>query len=127
MNLQVIKHKVEEKRYPGGIKGLAESVGMTEQNLHRCIRENKIQAQNLERISLQLEVPITEFFDERNVTEIRQAGRDYVEDGKIEHKGTEYNAPVTIADEALREENERLKEELLEARKEIITLMKEKR
>ena len=66
------------------------------------------------------------FFDE-DTTEIRQAGRDYVEDGKIEHKGTEYNGPVTIADEALRAENERLKEELLEARKEIINLMKEKR
>ncbi|WP_289746653.1 hypothetical protein [Paramuribaculum intestinale] len=126
MNLLVIKTKVEEKRYPGGLKGLAESVGMTEQNLHRCIRENKIQAHNLESISLKLEVPITEFFDEQT-TEIRQAGRDYVEDGKIEHKGTEYNGPVTIADEALRAENERLKEELLEARKEIINLMKERR
>ena len=74
MNLLVIKTKVEEKRYPGGLKGLAESVGMTEQNLHRCIRENKIQAHNLESISLKLEVPITEFFDEQT-TEIRQAGR----------------------------------------------------
>lgn len=126
MNLLVIKTKVEEKRYPGGLKGLAESVGMTEQNLHRCIRENKIQAHNLESISLKLEVPITEFFDEQT-TEIRQAGRDYVEDGKIEHKGTEYNGPVTVADEALRAENERLKEELLEAKQEIIDLLKEKR
>lgn len=50
-----------------------------------------------------------------------------MEDGKIEHKGTEYNGPVTVADEALRAENERLKEELLEAKQEIIDLLKEKR
>ena len=65
MNLQLIKTKVEEQRYPGGIKGLAESVGMTEQNLHRCVRENKIQAQDLEKISTQLKVSIIEFFDEK--------------------------------------------------------------
>ena len=58
MNLQLIKTKVEEQRYPGGIKGLAESVGMTEQNLHRCVRENKIQAQDLEKYQLNLKSPL---------------------------------------------------------------------
>ena len=64
MNLQLIKVKSEERKYPGGIKGLAESVGMTEQNLHRCVRENKIQAQDLEKIASELKVSIVEFFDE---------------------------------------------------------------
>lgn len=64
MNLQIIKLKVEALRFPGGIKGLAEKVGMTEQNLHRCVRENKIQAQDLERIAKQLNMSVSEFFDE---------------------------------------------------------------
>lgn len=64
MNLQIIKLKVESKRFQGGIKGLAEAVGMTEQNLHRCVRENKIQAQDLERIAKALGVSVLEFFDE---------------------------------------------------------------
>ena len=64
MNLQIIKLKVEARRFPGGIKGLAEKVGMTEQNLHRCVRENKIQAQDLESIAKQLNMPVSEFFDE---------------------------------------------------------------
>lgn len=64
MNLLNIKNKVEELRYPGGIKALAESVGMTEQNLHRCVRENKIQAQDLENIANELNVSILCFFDQ---------------------------------------------------------------
>ena len=64
MNLQIIKLKVETLRFPGGIKGLAEKVGMTEQNLHRCVRENKIQAQDLESIAKQLNMSVSEFFDE---------------------------------------------------------------
>lgn len=69
MNLQLIKTFVEKERYPGGVKGLAEAVGMTEQNLHRCVRENKIQAQDLEKISIELNISITEFFkDDKNKT-----------------------------------------------------------
>lgn len=77
MNLQVIKTKVEQKKYPGGLKALAEAVGMTVQNLHRCVRENKIQAQDLEKIALELNISIVEFFDETpHKTEIHTEG-DY--------------------------------------------------
>lgn len=100
--------------------------GWTRPTLDAILNGKDFRVSNLEKLANVLNLKVGYFFDEE-VTEIRQAGRDYVEDGKIEHKGTEYNAPVTITDEALREENERLKEELLEARKEIITLMKEKR
>lgn len=64
MNLQKIKNKVEETKYPGGLKALAEVVGMTAQNLHRCVRENKIQAQDLETIAKALGVRVGYFFDE---------------------------------------------------------------
>lgn len=65
MDLSIIKNKIEELQYKGGIKGLAESIGMTEQNLHRCVRENKIQAQDLEKIAMELNISILCFFDER--------------------------------------------------------------
>lgn len=119
-NLNLIKALAESKNIP--ITQLAQAVGVSEQQIHLMVRKNSTKIETLEKIARVLNVSVSVFFDE-DTTEIRQAGRDYVEDGKIEHKGTEYNGPVTIADEALRAENERLKEELLEARKEIINLM----
>ncbi|MDE6272883.1 MAG: helix-turn-helix domain-containing protein [Muribaculaceae bacterium] len=62
MNLQLIKNYCE--RRPGGLRQLAEEAGMSEANLHRCIRNNKIQASDLEKLSHLLKVSITEFFDE---------------------------------------------------------------
>ena len=62
MNLEIIR-KLSENR-GGGMKKLAADVGMSEQNLHRCIRNNKIQAADLEKIALLLKVDIRLFFDE---------------------------------------------------------------
>lgn len=62
MELDVIK-KLSENR-SGGLKKLAADVGMSEQNLHRCIRNNKIQAADLEKIAFLLKVDIRTFFDE---------------------------------------------------------------
>ncbi len=123
-NLNLIKALAESKNIP--ITQLAQAVGVSEQQIHLMVRKNSTKIETLEKIARVLNVSVSVFFDE-DTTEIRQAGRDYVEDGKIEHKGTEYNGPVTVADEALRAENERLKEELLEAKQEIIDLLKEKR
>lgn len=61
MNLEIIK-KLSEKR-DGGLKKLAVEAGMSEQNLHRCIRNNKIQASDLETIAKLLKVDIKVFFD----------------------------------------------------------------
>jgi len=63
MNLQLIK-KFSEGR-PGGLKKIAVDIGMTEQNLHRCINKNKIQAGDLEKIAQLLNVSIAVFFDEQ--------------------------------------------------------------
>ena len=61
MNLQTIKNYCENRA--GGLKQLASEVGMSEANLHRCIRLNKIQASDLETIAHLLGVDIREFFD----------------------------------------------------------------
>lgn len=104
---------------------LCSATGIARTTLDAILNGSDAKISTIEAISKVLNVRIGFLFDEEN--EVRSAGRDYVEGGKIEHKGTEYNGPVTIADEALRAENERLKEELLEAKQEIIDLLKERR
>ena len=53
---------------PGGVKGLAAEVDMSDVNLFRCIREGSIKAQDLERIAKALNVSITEFFPDASLT-----------------------------------------------------------
>lgn len=62
MNLLLIKDFCERKKIE--IKRLAEETGMSEQNFHRCIRINKMQAGDLEKVAHILNVPISTFFDE---------------------------------------------------------------
>ena len=61
MNLQMIKNYCENRE--GGVKQLAKDIGMSEPNLHRCIRLNQIQAGDLERIAQALNVNISVFFN----------------------------------------------------------------
>jgi DNA-binding Xre family transcriptional regulator len=61
MNLLKIRELCEQKE--GGVKRLAEEIGMSEQNLHRCITLNKIQAGELEKIAHIFDVHIGYFFD----------------------------------------------------------------
>ncbi len=62
MNLQLIKDYCEKRA--GGLRQLAEDISMSEPNLHRCIRINKIQAGDLEKIAKTLRVPISVFFED---------------------------------------------------------------
>ena len=73
MNLLHIKKFSEEKGV--SIRKLAESIGMSEQNLHRCIRVNQIQAHQLEQIAYLLDVPVVCFFDEEVVCENNKIGK----------------------------------------------------
>ena len=122
MNLERIKIYAEQRRIP--FKALASTIGMSEGNLHRCVRENKIQANDLEKIAIALRIPVGFFFDENDV-EIREAGRDYVENGNIEHRGTEYNGSASI-EQDLRAQIAQLKSQL-EDKERIIKLLEGKR
>jgi DNA-binding Xre family transcriptional regulator len=62
MNLLKIKELAENR--VGGLKKLAKDIGMSEANLHRCINANKIQANDLEKVSSIFNVPVGYFFDE---------------------------------------------------------------
>ncbi len=77
MNLQLIKNYCE--RRPGGLRQLAEEADMSEANLHRCIRNNKIQASDLEKLAILLQVPINVFFDEAESTCMHIEAHDHAQ------------------------------------------------
>jgi DNA-binding Xre family transcriptional regulator len=74
MNLEQIKILAERRRMP--FKTLAANIGMSEGNLHRCVRENKIQATDLEKIASVLGVDVSEFFDEQTNVAVVNGGAD---------------------------------------------------
>lgn len=73
MNLELIKRFAEERRVP--FKTLASTIGMSEGNLHRCVRENKIQAADLEKIAIALKVNVGVFFDEQCSLHVEAHGK----------------------------------------------------
>lgn len=104
---------------------LCSATGIARTTFDAILNGSDAKISTIEAISKVLKVKIGFLFDEE--IEIRQAGRDYVEDGKIEHKGTEYNGPVSVVDSNLAAENAELKRELIAAQRKIINLMEEKR
>lgn len=113
MNLEAIK-KFSEKR-KGGLKKLATDIGMSEQNLHRCIRNNKIQAADLENIALLLKVDIRIFFDE----EILSLPNNLVET-KGDFSPASMNGNVTVGTDAVLTERVKALEALLAEKERLI-------
>lgn len=104
MELQRIKNLCERRK--GGLRGLAIAVGMTEQNLHRCIRENKIQAGDLERIAAELAVDIDYFFGAGNTPQrATTAGATHCHDA---------NAATPVSDAVLTERVKLLQQLIIE-------------
>ncbi|MBN2664370.1 MAG: helix-turn-helix transcriptional regulator [Bacteroidales bacterium] len=114
MNLIKIKHTAEKKSYL--LKDLSEKIGMSYQNLNRCIRENKISANDLEKISEVLEVPISYFFEDdiKALTRETSIGNTNINCEKLQ---IQYNAAL--------KEIEYLQKQIKD-KEEIINLLKRK-
>ena len=80
MDLSLIR-KLGKAR-EGGLKQLALDAGVSEQNLHRCINANRIQAQDLEVIAKLLNVRVGMFFGE----EPSEVPPDSVEERLLEYQ-----------------------------------------
>lgn len=117
MNLEVIK-KFSEKR-EGGLKKLALDIGMSEQNLHRCIRNNKIQAADLEKIAILLKVDVGIFFDE-SVAAVADNGTVAVAGGATAHHIT---TNATNAGDAILQQKVASLEALLAEKERLITVL----
>lgn len=117
MNLEVIK-KFSEKR-EGGLKKLALDIGMSEQNLHRCIRNNKIQAADLEKIAILLKVDVGIFFDE-SVAAVADNGAVAVAGGATAHH---ISTNATNAGDAILQQKVASLEALLAEKERLITVL----
>lgn len=124
LNIRKIEKAMEEGKITKA--KLCSATGIARTTLDSILNGSDAKISTIEAISKTLNVRIGFLFDEE-VTEIREAGRDYVEKGKIEHKGTEYNGPVTMQNSELEIENAELKRKLIEAQDKIIKLMEGKR
>lgn len=120
MNLDIIK-KLTAKR-DGGLKRLAMDINMSEQNLHRCIKKNNMQAADLENIAALLNVDIRTFFDgsvgaENNVIETKGSYSPASIHGNIsiDNEGEILKKENTML-RALLDEKERLIKVLLDSR-----------
>lgn len=122
-NLQAIKDLAERKNI--SIRELAEKVGLKENQIHVMCRTNSTKIDTLEKIAKALGVSVSYFFDEAVKLDVREAGRDYVEKGKIEHNGNEQTGCTSIEAD-LREQIAQLKSQLADKDR-IIKLMEEKR
>lgn len=120
MNLEVIK-KFSEKR-EGGLKKLALDIGMSEQNLHRCIRNNKIQAADLEKIAILLKVDVGIFFDE-SVAAVADNGAVAVAGGATAHHITTNATNATNAGDAILQQKVASLEALLAEKERLITVL----
>lgn len=119
MNLEAIK-KFSEKR-EGGLKKLAADIGMSEQNLHRCIRNNKIQAADLESIALLLKVDIRTFFSE----DISSLANNTVET-KGDFSPASMNGNVSVGTDAVLAERVKSLEALLAEKERLISVLMNK-
>ena len=71
MNLLKIKKKSDELNI--SIRLISAKIGMSEQNLHKCIRDNRIEAGVLEKIAAVLDISVSYFFMLRPLIDHRQA------------------------------------------------------
>lgn len=107
----------------GGIKRLAQEVNMSDVNLFRCLRENSIKAQDLERIARVLNVNIAEFFPNAQVHQSISAESAVSSAQTKKASGIPHH--LTEANEELRARIAQLEEHLRD-KEEIITLLREK-
>lgn len=119
MNLEIIKKLSENKN--GGLKKIANEIGMSEQNLHRCIRNNKIQASDLEKIAEVLGVNIDVFFDKKmSINSISIANGD----SAVSANG---NVHIENADSKLMEERIKYLEQILQEKERLIKILMERK
>ena len=116
MNLLRIRDLCEKKGV--SIRGLAESIGMSEGNFHRCIRINQIQAHLLEQVAHELEVPIVSFFDEEAICKGNKIGRVSGNGNKVQQ------GHVNVIQDSQEKEIEYLKARLKD-KEDMIELLKE--
>ena len=129
-NLQKIKELSRQKNIP--LKAIAEQIGVSEQGIHKMIREETMSAVVLEKITRILNVSVCMFFDpdvqctnfeQYNANAERSIAAKKI--GKVDQRDMLPKKNDNQSD--LEEQVIKLQRELLEAKDEIINLMKERK
>ena len=121
MNVSKLNALIDGKKITKA--SIVKKTGISRPALDSILDGNDFKVSNLEKIARALGVLVGYFFDE-DTTEVRQADRDYVERGKIEHKGPEYNGCSSVEAD-LRDQIAQLKSQL-EDKERIIRLLEGK-
>lgn len=129
MNLELIKTYAEQRRIP--LRTLAISIGMSEGNLHRCVRENKIQASDLEKIAIKLDVAIWVFFDEAFTVHIEahdnaQAAERDISNGASRAEITRLKEKITHLEQRIKDKDATIaeKDKRIADKDELIKILK---
>ncbi len=122
LNLCKLNKEIEGSRFTK--TEIASKCGIDRKTIENVLAGRDPKVSTIISLATILGVRISYLFDEE--TEIRTAGRDYVERGRIEHNGTEHNETNQI-DINLAAENAELKRKLIEAQEKIIKLMEERK
>lgn len=119
--------KIEKAMMNGHISKstLCTKTGIARTTLNAILNGSDAKISTIESISKVLNVKIGFLFDEEIDLDIRQAGRDFVEKGKIEHNGSEYSGAGSVEAD-LRDQIAQLKSQLADKDR-IIKLMEKKR
>lgn len=129
-NLQKIKELSRKKNI--SLKSIAEQIGVSEQGIHKMIREETMSAVVLEKITRILNVSVCMFFDpdvqrtnfeQYNANAERSIAAKKI--GKVDQRDMLPKKNDNQSD--LEEQVIKLQRELLEAKDEIISLMKERK
>lgn len=122
MNTKKLESLIDGKKFTKA--KVIKATGISRPALDSILAGNDFKVSNLEKLARALNVKIGFLFDEEIEVEVRKAGRDYVERGKIEHKGPEYNGSG-YSEAVLLEQIASLKSQLADKEK-IIKLMEER-
>lgn len=123
MNYSELKRQIKNSKLPR--KEIALGANVTPKTIDNILAGSDFKVSTLEALCRVIGIKISVLFDEEQSMEIRQAGRDYVERGKIEHSGTEYNGSGPIETD-LRDQIAQLKSQLADKER-IIKLLEEKK
>lgn len=122
MNTKKLESLIDGKKFTKA--KVIKATGISRPALDSILAGNDFKVSNLEKLARALNVKIGFLFDEEIEVEVRKAGRDYVERGKIEHNGPEYNGS-SYSEAVLLEQIASLKSQLADKEK-IIKLMEER-
>lgn len=116
LNLLKLSKEIEGSKFSKS--EIASKCGIDRKTIENVLAGRDPKVSTIISLASILGLRISYLFDEE--IDVRSAGRDYVEKGKIEHSGTEYNAPVALQNAELEQKNSKLESENAELNRKLI-------